>query len=151
MRLALALGLLGLCGIGAARAGAAPVGAQGAAPVGAQGKAASPTATFAALLREAQDGVAALLVRYPRRADLMSVDRQLGQVALWTERGHRPPQAQVRRLSFGTIAAKEIEPLDRLLGRKLEALAYFLAHWPADPAGPARPPAGGVVPASAGG
>lgn len=81
-------------------------------------------------LREAQAGIDRLLMAYPGRADLGSVKRQLDQVAEWTRGGRRPSSAQVKWLSIGVIAAREIEPLDLRLARQLQALAHFLAHWP---------------------
>lgn len=85
---------------------------------------------FDATLREAQDGIATLRAQYPGRADLESVRRQLDQVAEWTRGGRRPGAYQVKLLSFGVIAAREIEPLDLPLARKLQALAHYLTYWP---------------------
>jgi hypothetical protein len=47
-------------------------------------------------------------------------------VAEWTRDGARPTAEQVGRLSFGLIAAREIETLDLPLAEQLYALSAYL-------------------------
>lgn len=81
---------------------------------------------FAARLAQAQAGLARLLEGDPDNAALLSAQRQLAHVAQWTRAGGQPTPAQREQLSFGLIAAREIEPLDLPLAEQLHALSYHL-------------------------
>jgi hypothetical protein len=79
-----------------------------------------------AALGRAQAGVARLLRADPKNEALLSVQRQLAQVAAWTRGGQLPTVAQAQLLSFGLIAAREIEPVDLSLATELHELSYYL-------------------------
>jgi hypothetical protein len=83
-------------------------------------------AAFDAALAEARAGMERLVGRYPDNAALASVCRQLAHVAEWARDGARPTAEQVARLSFGVIAAREIETLDLPLAEQLYALCAYL-------------------------
>lgn len=105
--------------------------AGGAAPRAlAQGPAAPLQQTFDELLREAREGMDRLVARHPGRGDLESVRRQLERVQEWTRGGRRLSTAQLRWLSFGAIAAREIEPLDLPLAEELHELLFALRNLP---------------------
>jgi hypothetical protein len=83
-------------------------------------------AAFETALAEARAGMERLAARYPENAALASACRQLAHVADWTRDGARPTAEQVGRLSFGLIAAREIETLDLPLAEQLYALSAYL-------------------------
>jgi hypothetical protein len=86
-------------------------------------------AAFDAALAAARADMDRLAARYPENGALASACRQLVHVADWTRDGARPTAEQVARLSFGFIAAREIETLDLPLAERLYALSEYLeAH-----------------------
>lgn len=87
---------------------------------------------LATLLAQAQAGLARLLEGDPENPALLSAQRQLGHVAQWTRAGVQPTPVQREQLSFGLIAAREIEPLDLPLAEQLHALS---SHFKGRPRG----------------
>ena len=83
-------------------------------------------ADFQATLAAARASLDALCAAYPDNGALSAASRQLAHVAAWTRDGAAPSLEDRQRLSFGLIAAREIEPLDPDLADQLYALAEHL-------------------------
>lgn len=84
-------------------------------------------AEIEAALEEARAGLADLCARYPDNAALAAAQRQLAHVSAWLRAGG-PSREQLAQLSFGLIAAREIEPLDLPLAERLYELAEALGR-----------------------
>jgi len=86
-------------------------------------------AAFETALAETRAGMQRLIERYPGNAALESAQRQLAHLADWVRDGAWPTAEQIGRLSFGLIAAREIETLDMPLAEQIYALTEYLdAH-----------------------
>jgi len=85
---------------------------------------------FDSLLDNAIQRMDQLRQEYPNDPMLESIQRQLGHVYRWTRAGKRPSEEQIRKLSFGVMASRAIDDLDRPLAHVLYSLANYLDHWP---------------------
>src|SRR5512133_1045754 len=59
-----------------------------------------------------------------------SIVRQLQAVQQWTEGGRRPTQDDLDNLTFGAMASRTVDEVDRPLANELYELSDFLTWWP---------------------
>ena len=83
--------------------------------------------------------VDALLLGSPGDGTLKNVQAQLELAFLKTRQGNRPADAELARLNFGMVAARELSDVDDALTRELAALNYYLDVWPAGTRAPSWP------------
>ena len=85
---------------------------------------------FRAMLAEAIPRMDKLSAENSDDPMLASIQRQLHFVDEWTADGKLPTQEQVKKLSFGVMASRAVDELDRPLAQVLYALANYLDHLP---------------------
>jgi hypothetical protein len=83
--------------------------------------------------------VDALLLGAPTDPTLKNVQAQLELAFLKTRQGARPADADLARLNFGMISARELSDVDEPLTRELAALNYYLDVWPPNTRSPSWP------------
>jgi hypothetical protein len=86
-------------------------------------------ADFDATLARARAGVNRLNLANPGDAFLQSISRQLAFVYDWTRGGKRPTDDQLKKLSFGVMASRNVDELDPDLAGELYRLANYLDNW----------------------
>jgi len=86
-------------------------------------------ADFDATLARARAGVNRLNLANPSDAFLQSISRQLAFVYDWTRGGKRPADDQLKKLSFGVMASRNVDELDPELAGELYRLANYLDNW----------------------
>ena len=83
--------------------------------------------------------VDALLLGSPADATLQNLQAQLEFAFLKTRQGYRPTDAEIGRLNFGMVAARELSDIDDPLTKELAALNYYLDVWPPNTRSPSWP------------
>ncbi len=84
---------------------------------------------FNSLLEEAISRMDQIVQKYPDDPMLQSIKRQVRYVHEWTRNGRRPSKDQVRKLSFGVMASRAVDDIDRHLAQTLYSLANYLDRW----------------------
>lgn len=92
-------------------------------------------AEFWVKLRDAMLDVDALAKTDPDPM-IGSIQRQLQYVAKWTNGGKRPAQADLDKLTFGLMASRAVDDVDRRLAQELYDLASYLQYWKKGPNDP---------------
>lgn len=92
-------------------------------------KAISDLPEFDGALSRARAGVNRLNLENPGDAFLQSISRQLAFVYDWTRGGKRPTDEQLKKLSFGVMASRNVDELDPELAAELYRLANYLDNW----------------------
>lgn len=80
-------------------------------------------------LKDAQQGIDQLAQRDPDPM-FLSIQRQLKFVEQWTGGGRRPAQQDLDKLTFGQMASRAVDDVDRHLATELYELASYLIYWP---------------------
>ncbi|HTQ60595.1 MAG TPA: immunity protein Tsi6 family protein [Candidatus Solibacter sp.] len=86
-------------------------------------------AEFDARLARARAGMNRLNLENPGDAFLQSISRQLTFVYDWTRGGKRPPEDEIKKVSFGVMASRSVDELDPELAGELYVLANYLDNW----------------------
>lgn len=84
---------------------------------------------FDAVLGKARAGVNRLIGENPGDAFLQSISRQLAAVYDWTRGGKRLTDQQIKKLTFGVMASRNVDDLDSDLASELYRLANYLDTW----------------------
>ena len=85
---------------------------------------------FRDLLTEAINRMEVLNRDNPDDPMLSSIQRQLHFVQDWTADGKLPSEEQVKKLSFGVMASRAVDELDRQTAKILYSLANYVDHLP---------------------
>jgi hypothetical protein len=84
---------------------------------------------FDAALARARAGINRLNLENPGDAFLQSISRQLAFVYDWTRGAKRPSDDQIKKLSFGVMASRNVDEIDPELASELYRLANYLEDW----------------------